>query len=92
MYDSLRVQSPKKSGESISWDDLDAEVIKKLNEAKEASKDIVLLTQTFASPSTSKLIAEFKEQYGNVRHVVYDAVSESAALDAYQAQIWRAWS
>ena len=33
-----------------------------------------------------KLISEFKEKYGNVRHVVYDAISESAALDAYQAK------
>ena len=46
----------------------------------------MLLTQTFASPSTNKLISEFKEKYGNVSHVVYDAVSESAALDAYQAK------
>src|SRR5690606_3736525 len=40
--------------------------------------------QTFASPSTSKLIAEFTAKYPNVRHVVYDAVSCSGALDAYQ--------
>ncbi len=86
LYDSLRVQGPKKDGASVSWDDLDAEVIKQLTKAAEAGKDVVLLTQTFASPSTSKLISEFKEKYGNVRHVVYDAISESAALDAYQAK------
>ena len=44
----------------------------------------MLLTQTFASPSTTRLISEFKAKYGNVRHVVYDAISESAALDAFQ--------
>ena len=27
-----------------------------------------------------RLISEFKEKYGNVRHVVYDAISESAAV------------
>jgi molybdopterin-containing oxidoreductase family iron-sulfur binding subunit len=86
LYDSLRVQGPKKSGESISWSDFDAETTKTLTDIAAANKDIVLLTQTFASPSTSKLIAEFSEKYGNVRHVVYDAVSESAALDAYQAK------
>ncbi|GAA4800301.1 TAT-variant-translocated molybdopterin oxidoreductase [Litoribaculum gwangyangense] len=86
LYDSLRVQSPKKDGESISWDTFDVETTKKLNELKDAGKQIVLLTQTFASPSTSKLIAEFSEKYGNVRHVIYDAISESAALDAYQAK------
>ena len=86
LYDSLRVQGPKEAGESISWDAFDSETSQKLTNAATANKAIVLLTQTFASPSTSKLISEFKEKYGNVRHVVYDAVSESAALDAYQAK------
>ncbi|WP_370477567.1 TAT-variant-translocated molybdopterin oxidoreductase [Tamlana flava] len=84
LYDSLRVQGPKKEGKPISWSDFDTETTKKLTEIAAANKDIVLMTQTFASPSTSKLISEFKEKYGNVSHVVYDAVSESAALDAYQ--------
>ena len=34
---------------------------------------------------TTKLISEFKAAYGeNVNHVVYDAISEDAALNAYQ--------
>ncbi len=86
LYDSLRVQGPKKGDASISWSDFDAETTQKLNALAAANKEIVLLTQTFASPSTSKLISEFKEKYGNVRHVIYDAVSESAALDAYQTK------
>ena len=86
LYDSLRLQSPRKEGNAISWDELDAEVAQKLTALKGSGKDIVLLTQTFASPSTSRLITEFKEQYGNVRHIIYDAVSESTALDAYQSK------
>lgn len=86
LYDSLRVQGPMKGETQISWDDFDAEVVNTLNGLKDSGKDIVLLTQTYSSPSTSKLIAEFKEKYGNVRHVIYDAVSESAALDAFQAK------
>jgi molybdopterin-containing oxidoreductase family iron-sulfur binding subunit len=86
LYDSLRVQSPRKNGNAISWDELDAEVVQKLTALKDSGKDIVLFTQTFASPSSSKLIAEFKEKYGNVRHVVYDSISESSSLDAYQAK------
>ena len=86
LYDSLRAQGPTKGGEAISWSDFDKETTNKLTSIAAANKDIVLLTQTFASPSTSKLISEFSEKFGNVRHVVYDAVSESAALDAYQAK------
>jgi MoCo/4Fe-4S cofactor protein with predicted Tat translocation signal len=84
LYDSLRVAQPKKNGEDSSWDELDAEILQTLNTLKGGEKEIVLLTQTFASPSTNQLISEFKEKYGNVRHVVYDAISESAAIEAYQ--------
>jgi len=86
LYDSLRAQGPTKGDEAISWSDFDKETTDKLTSLAAANKDIVLLTQTFASPSTSKLISEFSQKFGNVRHVVYDAVSESAALDAYQAK------
>ncbi|OIQ29410.1 MAG: quinol:cytochrome C oxidoreductase [Bacteroidetes bacterium MedPE-SWsnd-G2] len=86
LYDSLRVQGPKKNGSAISWSDLNSEVSQKLNALSAAGKSIVLLTQTFASPSTTKLIGEFKAKYGNVKHVAYDAISESAALDAFQAE------
>lgn len=86
LYDSLRVTGPKKDGEAISWSDFDAETSKALTDVAAANKTIVLLTQTYASPSTNKLVAEFSEKYGNVRHVQYDAVSESSALDAFQAK------
>ena len=56
----------------------------KLEALKGTDKSVVLLTQTFASPSTSKLISDFKQKYSNVSHVVYDAISESAAADAFQ--------
>ncbi|WP_272022310.1 TAT-variant-translocated molybdopterin oxidoreductase [Olleya namhaensis] len=86
LYDSTRVQGPMKGGNAISWSDFDSETTQALNSLKDSGKQIVLLTQTYASPSTSKLVAEFTAKYGNVNHVVYDAVSESAALDAYQAK------
>ncbi|WP_299776910.1 TAT-variant-translocated molybdopterin oxidoreductase [uncultured Formosa sp.] len=86
LYDSLRVQGPLKGGNPVSWNDFNTEIASKLSSLSSAGKEIVLLTQTFASPSTERLINTFKEKYGKVRHVVYDAISESAALDAYQAK------
>ena len=86
LYDSMRVKQPKIAGADASWETLDAEVGQKLNQISASGKQIVLLTQTFASPSTAKLVGEFKAKYGNVRHVVYDAISESAALDAFEAK------
>ena len=86
LYDSKRVQGPSANGEPVDWKVLDATVRAKLNSLKGSNRQIVLLTQTYASPSTDKLIAEFKEMYGeNVNHVVYDAISEDAALNAFNA-------
>ncbi|MFS4483959.1 TAT-variant-translocated molybdopterin oxidoreductase [Hyunsoonleella sp. 2307UL5-6] len=86
LYDSLRVKGPKKEGNDISWETFDAETSKILTDIAAANKPIVLLTQTYASPSTNKLVTEFSEKYGNVSHIQYDAVSESTALDAFQAK------
>jgi len=87
LYDSKRLKTPMKGESVISWSSLMSETTQQLDALKDSGKQIVLLTQTYASPSTSKLISEFKEKYGeNVKHVQYDAVSESAALDAFQAK------
>ncbi|WP_158975547.1 TAT-variant-translocated molybdopterin oxidoreductase [Cellulophaga sp. L1A9] len=86
LYDSTRLQGPVANGEAISWGDLDAAVKSKLNALKNSGKQIALLTQTYASPSTSKLVGEFKEAYGNVNHVTYDAISQEAALNAFHAK------
>ncbi|WP_179334320.1 TAT-variant-translocated molybdopterin oxidoreductase [Winogradskyella costae] len=84
LYDNLRVKSPMKGESTISWDTFMSETASKLNGLN--GKPIVLLTQSMPSPSTDKLIATFKSKYGNVNHVSYDAVSDSATLDAYQAK------
>ncbi|SNZ01055.1 TAT-variant-translocated molybdopterin oxidoreductase [Flagellimonas pacifica] len=86
LYDSKRVQGPMANGEPIDWKELDDAVKAKLRSLKGSGKQIVLMTQTYASPSTDKLIADFKAEYGgNVNHVVYDAISEDAALNAFNA-------
>ncbi|MBK5212135.1 MAG: TAT-variant-translocated molybdopterin oxidoreductase [Flavobacteriaceae bacterium] len=82
LYDKNRLTGPMVAGAEVSWPEFDTAVAQKLNEM--TGKDVVLFTQTFASPSTSKLIAEFTAKYPNVRHVVYDTVSCSGALDAFQ--------
>jgi molybdopterin-containing oxidoreductase family iron-sulfur binding subunit len=84
LYDSSRLKGPKANGEAISWNDANSQIVAKLNEVKEAGLQIAVLTGTCASPSTKKLISSLNDTYGNVNHVVYDAVSETAALDAFE--------
>ena len=81
LYDGLRLRGPKANGSAISYTDADAQIEKKLKEIQAAGKTVAFLTGTDASPSTNAIIASL----GDVQHVVYDAVSESAALDAYEA-------
>ncbi|PQJ77051.1 TAT-variant-translocated molybdopterin oxidoreductase [Polaribacter glomeratus] len=86
LYDEkLRLKEPTKAGEAISWTDVDKEIVAKLNTLKEANKPVVLLTGSMASPSTSKIVEEFSVVYPNVKHIIYDAVSESGAADAMLA-------
>ena len=86
LYDSeLRLKNPKKADSEISWSDADKEIVAKLNELKLANEQVVLLTGTLASPSTDKVIAAFTTAYPNVKHVVYDAISESGTADAFEA-------
>ncbi|MCM4154220.1 4Fe-4S dicluster domain-containing protein [Arenibacter sp. N53] len=86
LYDSTRLQGPTFNGEPVAWSDLDAAVKSKLGSLKNSTKKIAILTQTYASPSTSRLITEFKEAYVNVDHITYDAISEDAALSAFEAK------
>ena len=84
LYDSLRLKQPKVDGKSATWSDVDAKVKSSIADAKATNGQIVLLTNTMASPSTDKLISEFIAANPSAKHVVYDAVSYDAALDAYQ--------
>ena len=85
MYDSLRLKNPSLDGEEISWDQLNNNISSELETMKASDSEVVLLTQTFASPSTSVIIEDFKKKFSNVKHIVYDAISDSKALDAFEA-------
>ena len=84
LYDVKRLQGPKANGTDITWEDLNLQVGAKLKALAATGKQVIILTQTFASPTTSKIVADFITAYPNVKHVTYDSVSESAALDAFE--------
>ncbi|HLP62895.1 TAT-variant-translocated molybdopterin oxidoreductase [Flavobacterium sp.] len=85
LYDSKRLKKSKISGKEAEWADVEKAIKTSLAEAKTSGKQVVLLTNTLASPSTEKLIADFLAKNPNSKHIIYDAVSESAALDAAEA-------
>ena len=85
LYDNMRLKQPKIDGKDSSWSAVDAKIKTSLAEAKSTGGQVVLLTNTLASPSTEKLISEFIALNPSAKHVVYDAVSSSEALDAFES-------
>jgi MoCo/4Fe-4S cofactor protein with predicted Tat translocation signal len=85
LYDSMRLKVTKIAQKNATWQEADLKIKASLADAKAKGGQVVLLTGTLASPSTEKLIAEFIAKNPTAKHVVYDAVSESAALDAFEA-------
>src|SRR4051812_7416978 len=59
LYDSMRLKEPKLDGKNSSWSAVDLKIKSSLADAKAKGGQVVLLTNTLASPSTEKLIAEF---------------------------------
>ncbi len=84
LYDNDKVKQPKLDGKDETFDKVDDFVIKGLEEAKASGKRIVLLSQSYASPTFKKLFAEFKAKYPTAELVTYDAIPYAAALDAAQ--------
>tara|TARA_B100000945_G_scaffold188052_1_gene150922 strand:- start:4417 stop:7473 length:3057 start_codon:yes stop_codon:yes gene_type:complete len=81
LYDSNRLKNPMRDSSEYSWKHIDAEII---NQLKNTSKKIVLLTSTIISPSTRSLLELFKKTYSNFETIVYDTISKDAMLSANQ--------
>ncbi len=81
LYDAQRMKEPSIDGEVVSWNKFNRSVAAQMDNAQ---KKIMLLTPTLLSPSSESLIGKLKNKYKNFQHIVYDAVSSSAALDAFE--------
>ncbi|MGB0255117.1 MAG: TAT-variant-translocated molybdopterin oxidoreductase [Flavobacteriaceae bacterium] len=84
LYDSMRVQGPTQSGVDVSWDTLEANVGQQLAQLAQNNEAVALITPSLASPTTKQIIADFQAKFPNVTHYAYDAVSETAALNAFE--------
>lgn len=83
LYDSTRLQGPVNAEGDVDWEVLNSAVKSQLVALANSGKKAVFLTQSYASPSTSRLISDFQVAYPGVEHIVYDAVSEDAGLEAF---------
>ena len=84
LYDANRIQGPKISGDYTDWQTLINLVRVNLENFSRENKKVVLLTQTYPSPTSKEIISEFLNEYPNISHVSYDAISDSSTLDAFE--------
>ena len=85
LYDSSRLKNPKIEQKNATWDQVNSRIKASVADAKAKGGKVVILTNTSASPSTDRLISQFIAANANAKHIIYDAVSSSEALDAFEA-------
>lgn len=86
VYNSERLKNPMMDGKESNWTDVDNAITQDLSGAS----SIKLLTSTLASPSTGMAIEAFKNKFGNVEVIEYDAVSYSAMRKANEKNFGKA--
>ena len=84
LYDTERIQLPKIKGEDSSWDSLRSQVLSDLNSVSEKQGKVVLLTQTFASPTTNKIIKELVTKFPNIEQIILDTVPSNYAVESFK--------
>lgn len=82
LYDENR-KPPTIAGEGF-WQKIDTDTLSALEKAKAEGKQIVMLSQTLASPSSYALVELLKEKYPTFKLIEYDTVSEEATLRAFE--------
>ncbi|MBO0911076.1 MAG: 4Fe-4S dicluster domain-containing protein [Acidobacteria bacterium] len=89
LYDDARFRGPMWGGQAQSWEEVDRQVLDRLNAAFAAKGKVVLVSGTITSPSTLEIIREWSRSYPGFRHVVYDPVSLSALREAHARSFGR---
>lgn len=82
LYDTAKLKAPLLNGVEKSWDDIDSFAKAGLNKAQANGKTIAIVSSTINSPSSKAVIAAFIAKFPSTKHIVYDAISYSAIINA----------
>ena len=90
LYDPYRLRGPVhgsgtgKSG-NLTWNQVDEEVLRHLDECTRTSKEIAVLTHPIHSPSTAKVLDDFKAKYPTTRFYSYELFNDENRRRAWEA-------
>lgn len=102
LYNNRRFKSPLKAGQPVDWATVDGEIATILEGVKASGGNVRFLSSTVISPSSAKVVNDFKSWMesgaaasgegdasaaASVKHVMYDAVSSAAIREAYNRTI-----
>ncbi|MFO7827929.1 MAG: 4Fe-4S dicluster domain-containing protein [Bacteroidales bacterium] len=82
LYDDTRYRKPKINGKDTDWSSIDNQIIDKLKKINKEKGKVAIVSPSIISPSALKVIDQFKAKYPTTEHIVYNAISSSAMLDA----------
>lgn len=83
LYDPERLQFPKVKDRKTSWKKINLELIDKIK-ANSPAKEISLITSSNTSPTTMKVIEEFKEKFFNVKVYTNQLVNNNNRKKAWK--------
>ena len=87
LYDNYRLRGPRVKGEASDWENVDKEIIAKLNEIAAKGGQIRIVSNTILSPSTKAALEKFKAKYPTTKVVQYDPVSTYGLVKANQESL-----
>ena len=88
LYDDNRYGEPSMGEEEQYWEDIDADVISKLNAIKAKGGNVRVLSASTSSPSTQKVFQKFSEKFGGTADVdVYDEKGAVTGTEAVNNQV-----
>ncbi len=77
------MKQPLIAGKEANWQDVDAQIIAKLNSIKQSGGKVRFLSNTIISPTSKALIDKFLSNYEGSSHIVYEPVSTAAISMAH---------
>lgn len=83
LYDPDRLRQPLIGARAASWEQIDQEVIEKLNGIRAAGGKVRVVTGPLTSPTSREVIQKFLAQFSDGKHLTYSAVSTDAIRQAH---------
>jgi molybdopterin-containing oxidoreductase family iron-sulfur binding subunit len=76
LYDPERLTEPKINKRKASWEKVDQGIIDALNGAVADGKEISIVTNKINSPTTKKVLSDFKTKFPTTKLYTYDLLSD----------------